>query len=1583
MTTSILLNIKLTVSYTDYQTVSTGSSYVSRTVDNLSNRNYFITYINSGKTILKTYDKYGLELASYEFGFTYSERAKVFYLNTQKLLIADYIFYIISLNQDDLNQGNYKQIQMKDVTSSSTIRTAVATLSDGSFAIGLVNSNAGIIQKYSSSAEFVSSQTITISGNYFDCISLLDIKIACFYYNPNDFSLTYVNIYPSNLGPPLNSQKISDSNSTPKGHFLFYLDDSHEKILLTYRKDDNSLMVKVLEFSTSSNTFTNYAPGTGSFSALTECVDIRYTDAFIMESGYFMVICKSSSSSNSYNFAKIQYQNIKCTTILTNTFDMEKEVNNVNLIFMGDKHIGFFFNDNANLYFTTVYQPHCKDINYFYINNNNTHSLTFKISSYVNNGLNDNAGGTHLFFISTYNLTLTYGGKSIITNVNYAIDSNFYFSLSSKGIYKAIYEVKHENEGGAHHCWIQVHIKCYEGCNTCQTNGTSPSSMNCRSCDNDNQYYKIIDEPNTDFNCYKELDGYYLNGNFLKHCFTNCKKCSGGGTDQDMKCTSCIANYYPLFDNDSMCYQSPINYYYLDPTNVFMPCSTGCLTCNTQGNSTHTKCLSCDTGYYSLEGETSPFNCLQQQEIIGYFINSNNKLEKCDDSCYRCVTLRDNCIACSNNYYYSSDNNSNCYNDSTKPIGTYFSNDTNKYERCYETCATCTKEGNPLTHNCDSCITSRIPNPIKKNNCIVKCSANYWYLSDDLVFTCTSGYRCPSSRPILIDEVDPIYGQQCVENCKDIGTCLLCRSKSLYLYNNKCVENCPTNTTAILGEHVCIEKDNCRTEKYSSDISLSQLSDNIDSIALNYSKMYLNTDKQVVIINDNDDKYKLMIFKLEECTYNITEDLTKLNLANCPNTLRLKYIIPNTESLIILKADISFTNRTTNQLAYAFYMNNGTKLNLSYCSEETIDVSYPILDPEKINYELAYNMSLKGIDIYNSSDPFFTDVCYPFTSEEGEDVSLEDRKKRYYQNAELCEDGCRYNGINYTNTEVNCKCVVKSSFITEALNNSLTSEVLEIINSAYIEFFTCYKNLFNVDNMVKNIGSWTTIGFFVTIFAFFVAYLCQGLVNIKIYLLQFMKQVPNPPKKNEGNNKEEGRFNPKYFYQSPHPFVISDLDNEQNNYLYSQSVQFDSPASLIQTDTLLKRNMENIHLNSRKPLNNAEINIVKLPIVNSDEIEEKYTNAALKIINPNCQPIQIKKKKEFPVKKVEKTEKTEKTNSFLLEKNTISYKFSNYTKEKNSGISLIPEIEQQTEQSNKEKESSKKIKYQKKYEIKLKNRPQKKFNNPMEKIAKQRGSLSGSSTEKGLRSMEKPKIPENVLELEENNDFTDEEINELCVEDARKYDNRHFCLFYWQMLKIRQDIINTFFNNNPLESFPIKCILFIFSISLYFFVNALFFQESYISTHLHKKSRIVFVELLQSETARCIYSGLVSMVCALISNFISGPRKRIETLIKKMKNTDKFAENAYEIVQRMKKINTIFIVIVFILLLVFWYYISIFCIVKYNSRINWIEGSLITLAITNVLPFITSGLIAILRYAGMRCTWLGGLYKLSQCITEI
>ena len=71
--------------------------------------------------------------------------------------------------------------------------------------------------------------------------------------------------------------------------------------------------------------------------------------------------------------------------------------------------------------------------------------------------------------------------------------------------------------------------------------------------------------------------------------------------------------------------------------------------------------------------------------------------------------------------------------------------------------------------------------------------------------------------------------------------------------------------------------------------------------------------------------------------------------------------------------------------------------------------------------------------------------------------------------------------------------------------------------------------------------------------------------------------------------------------------------------------------------------------------------------------------------------------------------------------------------------------------------------------------------------------------------------------------------------DAIRKDKRKFHIILYENLVNNQMIINTFFMSEPLKPRPIKIILLVLQIDLYLFVNALFFDEEYISKKYHVK----------------------------------------------------------------------------------------------------------------------------------------------------
>ena len=117
------------------------------------------------------------------------------------------------------------------------------------------------------------------------------------------------------------------------------------------------------------------------------------------------------------------------------------------------------------------------------------------------------------------------------------------------------------------------------------------------------------------------------------------------------------------------------------------------------------KCKTCSgTKKYLAE----PNNCITDITHY-YFSNEDNKYKRCYKSCYSCspqsIEGYHNCNKCAESYHYIYNQKSqkNCIPETDKPIETYLDTSTNSYELCYERCYKCSKGGNINNNNCDEC----------------------------------------------------------------------------------------------------------------------------------------------------------------------------------------------------------------------------------------------------------------------------------------------------------------------------------------------------------------------------------------------------------------------------------------------------------------------------------------------------------------------------------------------------------------------------------------------------------------------------------------------------------------------------------------------------------------------------------------------------------------------------------------------------------------------------------------------------------------------------------------------------------------
>ena len=94
----------------------------------------------------------------------------------------------------------------------------------------------------------------------------------------------------------------------------------------------------------------------------------------------------------------------------------------------------------------------------------------------------------------------------------------------------------------------------------------------------------------------------------------------------------------------------------------------------------------------------------------------------------------------------------------------------------------------------------------------------------------------------------------------------------------------------------------------------------------------------------------------------------------------------------------------------------------------------------------------------------------------------------------------------------------------------------------------------------------------------------------------------------------------------------------------------------------------------------------------------------------------------------------------------------------------------------------------------------------------------------------------NFVELNNNKDktieklkkitkFNTDEMNDLSYNLALYYDKRTYCQFYIALLKVKHNLIYSFYNNDDYNSIIIKIDLFFIGLTMDYVVNALFFND--------------------------------------------------------------------------------------------------------------------------------------------------------------
>ena len=191
--------------------------------------------------------------------------------------------------------------------------------------------------------------------------------------------------------------------------------------------------------------------------------------------------------------------------------------------------------------------------------------------------------------------------------------------------------------------------------------------------------------------------------------------------------------------------------------------------------------------------------------------------------------------------------------------------------------------------------------------------------------------------------------------------------------------------------------------------------------------------------------------------------------------------------------------------------------------------------------------------------------------------------------------------------------------------------------------------------------------------------------------------------------------------------------------------------------------------------------------------------------------------------------------------------------------------------------------------------------------------------------------------------FNDYELNTLLYDEAKKYDKRNYCQFYFSLLKTNHVIIFTF--NNDYNSKIIKIYLLLFSFALYFTVNGLFFNDSTMHKIYKDGGKYNFIY----QIPLIIYSSLISSIINAFIKYLSLSQKYILE-IKNLENNAVFEQKVNNILKCLKIKFKLFFLFTFILSIFFWYFLGCFCSVYKNTQFHLIKDTLISFGLSLLYP---------------------------------
>ena len=234
----------------------------------------------------------------------------------------------------------------------------------------------------------------------------------------------------------------------------------------------------------------------------------------------------------------------------------------------------------------------------------------------------------------------------------------------------------------------------------------------------------------------------------------------------------------------------------------------------------------------------------------------------------------------------------------------------------------------------------------------------------------------------------------------------------------------------------------------------------------------------------------------------------------------------------------------------------------------------------------------------------------------------------------------------------------------------------------------------------------------------------------------------------------------------------------------------------------------------------------------------------------------------------------------------------------------------------------------------------------------------------------------------ENKKYFDEYLstdpNELDYDDAIEKDKRTFCQYFFEKIKNKQLIINSFFIDDKIKRKSIKIIIFLLNIDFYLLFNGLLYSEKFI-IELYSNNDETLTKYISRYFGHLIYIFIIIKVLNEFLECFFIQEKRIKRIFIRGKNhLTKIKQEIFILIKKIESYYIVFIIISFVIFLFSFFYISCFNDAYYYTRIDWIKSTSIFFIIIQIFSIIIILIETIIRFLGIKykCEKLFNLNKM-------